>query len=89
MSIYRDRDTACRLEGARPEHLLWALLFLKLYELEPVNASLARCDEKTFRKWSWLFVEAIGDLDYIYVSIFYIIYYICCSDQFDFNLFLQ
>ena len=49
---------------------MWALLFLKLYEIEPVNASLVRCDEKTFRKWSWLFVEAIGDLDYIYVSIF-------------------
>ena len=31
-------------------HLLWALLFLKAYAVEHVNAAIANVDEKTFRK---------------------------------------
>lgn len=46
-----------------PEHLLWALLFLKCYQTEPRNAALVGCDEKTFRKWCWLMLECIADLD--------------------------
>ena len=50
-------------DNGRPFHLLWALMFLNLYCAESVHAALADCDEKTFRKWSWLFVDAISYLE--------------------------
>jgi len=37
---------------AEPEHLLWVLLFLKLYATEDVNASLLGRDPDTIRKWT-------------------------------------
>ena len=46
---------------AKPKHLLWALMLVKVYAKEEVLAKLARCDEKTFRKWAWLFVEEISE----------------------------
>jgi len=33
-----------------PTHLLWALMFLKVYATESVHAAIAGVDEKTFRK---------------------------------------
>jgi hypothetical protein len=48
--------------GARPKHLLWALLLFKLYLLENGNAAMTGADEKTFRKWSWLVVGLIIDI---------------------------
>ena len=48
--------------SASPNHLLWGLLFLKAYNTEHVNASVTGVDEKTFRKWAWVVVKAIGDL---------------------------
>jgi DDE superfamily endonuclease len=56
------RDTECDLGGAKPCHLLWALMFLKTYTTEVFLASTAEVDEKAFRKWSWRFVEAIAKL---------------------------
>ena len=47
---------------ARPEHLLWALMHMKLYSTENVLASLANCDEKTFRKWSKIFREVLANV---------------------------
>jgi len=59
--------------GVHPRHLLWALMFLKLYCAESVLCTLAggkngAVDEKTFRKWCWLFVESISDMQYSVVS---------------------
>ena len=51
-----------------PVHILWALLFLKLYDTTPKLAALAGCDEKTFRKWSWFYVGAIASLHHLVVS---------------------
>lgn len=51
-----------------PVHFLWALLFLKGYDTTAKNAAMADCDEKTFRKWCWFYVEAIADLDVDVVS---------------------
>jgi hypothetical protein len=51
--------------GSMPKHLLWSLLFLRLYSCEHVSAAMCGCDEKTFRKWSWEFVEALGRLDMV------------------------
>ncbi len=49
-------------QGSQPKHLLWSLLFLKAYNKEHINASIAGVDEKTFREWSWEFVKMISDL---------------------------
>lgn len=48
---------------SKPKHLLWALLFLKVYATENVNSTLTGADEKTFRKWSWTFVHLISNLN--------------------------
>ena len=61
------------LSGADPKHLLWALLFLRKYGDESEMAALVgkdgkAVDEKTFRKWSKIFVHHIADLRYNVVS---------------------
>jgi hypothetical protein len=48
--------------GVKCCHLLWALMFMKLYASENVLCGMAKCDEKTFRKWSWIFVSALAGL---------------------------
>jgi hypothetical protein len=45
----------------RPRHLLWSLLWLRQYNTEKMNRLLAGIDEKTYREWSWYFVELIRD----------------------------
>lgn len=53
------------IEGGKPFHLLWALMLLKLYCAESVLCSLAGgVHEQTFRKWAWLYVEEISNLQY-------------------------
>ncbi len=51
--------------GFQPKHFIWTLLFMKLYCAESVNAAICGCDEKTFRKWSWLGMQAIGELELV------------------------
>ena len=54
---------------ARPKHLLWALVFLKVYASESVLCTLVSCpDEKTFRKWTRVFVDEISYLENSIVS---------------------
>ncbi len=48
--------------GSKPIHLLWSLLFLKAYNKEHVNATLTEVDEKTFREWTWKFVNLLSRL---------------------------
>ena len=50
---------------ARPKHLLMALLFLKQYNTNECNAAITGVDEKTFRKWLWLFVGLLAELDIV------------------------
>ena len=52
-------------EGSSPKHLLWALMLLKTYAVQELLASLCGVDEKTFRKWSWVFVNAISVLEVV------------------------
>ena len=59
--------------GAEPCHLLWALLFLKVYSTSNTLCKLVgqdgqSVDPKTFRKWSWLFVRKIACLHVDVVS---------------------
>lgn len=53
---------ATRPASSKPVHLLWAMMFLKIYGSEHVHASLASVDEKTLRKWIWIFVILISRL---------------------------
>ena len=56
--------------GVGFKHLLWALFFLKVYETEENSANaVGKVDEKTYREWSWRFVEAISYLECDVVSV--------------------
>jgi hypothetical protein len=46
----------------RPKHLLWTLLFLKVYGTETALSVIARASRKTFRKWVWLLLPLIADM---------------------------
>jgi hypothetical protein len=52
-------------EKGTMEHLLWTLLFMKVYAKENTLASLAdsKPDPKTFQKWVWAFIPAIALLE--------------------------
>ena len=51
------------MSGSKPKHLLWALVFLKVYSTTMVHCRIVGWpDAKTFRKWSWYFVELIAAL---------------------------
>ena len=58
---YRLDPTVNISRYAEPKHLLWALMLVKVYAFENALAKLAGCDEKTFRKWAWLFLEEISE----------------------------
>ena len=57
-------------EGAEPNHTLWALPFLKFYEVEEGTASRLQADEKTCRKWTKVFVLAISNLKLVCTCLF-------------------
>ncbi|KAI0556617.1 hypothetical protein FGB62_352g06 [Gracilaria domingensis] len=52
-------------DGREIKHLLWALMFLKLYNTEHTNAAICGVDEKTFRKWSFAVVRSISTLNLV------------------------
>ena len=44
---------------AEPKHMTWAFYSMKQYPTEEVTAiNVGGFDEKTTRKWIWLFIEA-------------------------------
>jgi hypothetical protein len=48
---------------AKPKHLLWSLVFVKVYSIEEVHCRIVGWpDPKTYQKWSWYFLEKIADL---------------------------
>jgi len=47
------------------KHLLWGLAFLKLYNVERAQAPPSGADEKTFRKWVWIVLDALAELDLV------------------------
>ena len=49
--------------NAQRKHLMWALLFLREYEVEESHACLTGVDEDTFRKWQKIFVEELTFLE--------------------------
>lgn len=48
--------------GSAPEHLLWALLLLKRYCIENINATLVKTSEKNYRKWSHIFIDILASI---------------------------
>lgn len=58
--------------NAEPKHLLWALLFLKRYNTEHINAAIVGTSEKTFREWAWELIDMLAELS---VVIKYILYW--------------
>lgn len=52
-------------DKAKPEHLLWALNFLRQYEGEHTRSALFKADEKTIRKWTWCFIELIAGMEIV------------------------
>jgi hypothetical protein len=65
-----------RPRGGRPEHLLWALYFMKVYPKQGpgflvVGASAGAVDPKIQRKWVWMYVEAIAKLMDVVVNLLY------------------
>ena len=48
--------------------MMWVLMFLKMYGKESAMSSMAGVDEKTYRKWVWIFVFKIADLEALVVS---------------------
>ena len=51
-----------RPRKSKPVHLLWALLLLKRYHVESINATLTLVNQKTFRKWSLVFIKLIAEM---------------------------
>ena len=56
--------------GSKYKHLLMALHFLKVYGNEACLSVTFDITEKTFRKWTWLFIDAMSDLSKYEVSHF-------------------
>ncbi len=46
--------------GSEPKHLLFALFFLRNYQTEMCNHTFSGLDPKTFRKWSFHWIELIA-----------------------------
>lgn len=50
-------------------HLLWTLNLLKTDDTEHCMKGRWGCDEKTFRKWLYLVLDAICDLDLVRIML--------------------
>ena len=51
--------------GGMVHHMLWTLLFLKVYDTYDVLASSVGVHRDTYRKWVWLFLNRIAWLDIV------------------------
>lgn len=50
-------------ETTKPKHLLWGLLFIKVYASQDVHCRIVGWpDPKTFRNWSWYILEKVAGL---------------------------
>lgn len=54
--------------AAQPKHLLWCLSFLKEYSHEHYRRAIFQADEKTVRKWTWIFVKLLSNLSAVSVT---------------------
>ena len=68
MLVDAEDEIMVRVDSVKPVYLLWALLFLKCYNTNTRNAAITGVDEKTFRHWSWILIEAMANFDREIVS---------------------
>jgi len=54
---------------ARPTHLLWALMFIKLYSTEAAMSRICGTTAKTFRQRVWDMLRSIATLDLVRFAI--------------------
>lgn len=59
--LFADIDKIVQFR-AQAKHLLWALLFLKVYSTEAIHCAIAGADPKTFRKLSYVYTRALSSL---------------------------
>ena len=57
-----------RLPASTFIHLLWALLFLKVYATESVLSGMVGADEKTYRLHVWRVIQGISNMRQEFVS---------------------
>lgn len=55
-----------------PDHLLWALMFLRNYNIEEINCAICRVDEKTYRKYTWIIVGCISRMKVVSIIMIYL-----------------
>lgn len=58
-----------QIENTTPIHLLMALNFLRCYTSEHVSSRFFNVDEKTLRKYRWLYVAAICQMKLVRITI--------------------
>jgi hypothetical protein len=58
-------------EGAEPKHILWILLFLKVYESEDVLHNMVGTSKNTYRKWTDIILVEVFGLKQKLVSSFF------------------
>jgi hypothetical protein len=59
-----EQTAANLIDNATPKHLLWGMLWMKVYSTEEVHCCIVGWpDPKTFRQWSWYFIKKIADLE--------------------------
>lgn len=54
--------------GGTIAHLLWTMMLMKMYGTVDTMSRVAGVDPGTFRRWTWLFMERIADLNSTVVS---------------------
>lgn len=67
--VWNMLDLHQRDEKREPKHLLWALLFVKVYGNESTHSKMVGTTSKTFRKWAWRTLTEIADFKAMVVSI--------------------
>jgi hypothetical protein len=58
-------------EGAEPKHLLWILLFIKVYASEDVLHNMVGTSKNTYRKWTDIILVEVFGLKQKVVSFFF------------------
>ena len=65
------RTTVLMPGGGIFEHLLWTLMFMKIYgEQNPLCSLAGGINPETYLTWTWAFIDAIASLEPLVVSLF-------------------
>ena len=62
VTLWRHCDARLHNPGAKPVHVLYACLLIKVYATTAVLAAIAGCTTNTYSKWAWIYVLSIWRL---------------------------